>query len=210
MRLLVVTAVGREADACRSVPGAKVVTSGVGRTNAAIATTRAILEDGPFDALVSAGVAGSLPGSDLSIGDIVIASSSIYFEEGLLAPDGFHDLTSMGFPLGDFEGNAVPGDPGLLEQVGPLGRHGPIATVGTCSGTDSAAEAVVGRTGAIAEAMEGAAVLHAGSAFGVPGLEVRAISNSTGDRDRQQWDLALGVRALENVFSRLGQILGSA
>ncbi len=210
MRLLVVTAVEKEADACRSMPGARVVTSGVGRTNAAIAATRAILEEGPFDGVVSAGIAGSLPGSGLSIGDIVIASSSIYFEEGLLAPDGFHDLSSMGFPLGDFEGNAVPGDPALLERVGPLGTHGPIATVGTCSGTDSAAEAVVVRTGAIAEAMEGAAVLHAGWAFGLPGLELRAISNSTGDRDRQQWDLELGLRALEMVFGRLGQILGSA
>jgi futalosine hydrolase len=210
MRLLVVTAVGKEADACSSMQGARVVTGGVGRTNAAIATTRAILEHGPFDALISAGVAGSLPGSGLSIGDIVLASSSVYFEEGLLAPDGFHDLASMGFPLGDFEGNAIPGDRNMLEQVGSLGIRGPIATVATCSGTDAAAETVVERTGAIAEAMEGAAVLHAGRAFGLPGMDLRAISNTTGDRDRQQWDLAGGLRALTEISRRLGQILGSS
>ena len=209
MRLLIVTAVGKESEACRSIPDAMVVTSGVGRTNAAIATTRAILEHGPFDAVISIGIAGSLPGSDLDIGDIVLASSSIYFEEGLLAPDGFHDLASMGFPLGDFPGNAVPADQDLLAMAGSLGVLGPVATVASCSGTDEAAQAVVERTGAIAEAMEGAAVLHAGRASGLPGIEIRAISNTTSDRDRQTWDLVGGLEALGAASRRLGQILGS-
>ena len=209
MRLLIVTAVGKESEACGSIPDAMVVTGGVGRTNAAVATTRSVLEHGPFDAVVSIGIAGSLPGSDLAIGDVVVASSSIYFEEGLLAPDGFHDLASMGFPLGDFEGNAIPGDQKLLAMAGSLGVLGPIAMVACCSGTDEAARTVVQRTGAVAEAMEGAAVLHAGRALGLPGIEVRAVSNTTGDRDRQTWDLVGGLEALGAASRRLGQILGS-
>jgi futalosine hydrolase len=81
---------------------------------------------------------------------------------------------------------------------------GPIATVATCSGTDEAAESIPRRTGALAEAMEGAAVVHAARRLGTPALEIRAISNTTGDRAEQVWDLdralsALGVAVRELV-----------
>ena len=102
----------------------------------------------------------------------------------------------MGFALGDFPGNAVPVDEALLDMAGAVFRIGPIATVATCSGTDEAADAIARRTGALAEAMEGAAVVHAARRLRVPALEVRAISNTTGDRDRQVWDLAGGLAAL--------------
>jgi futalosine hydrolase len=52
------------------------------------------------------------------------------------------------------------------------------------------------RTGAVAEAMEGAAVVHAALRAGVPGLEVRAISNTTGDRPTQRWDMPAAFAAL--------------
>ena len=44
--------------------------------------------------------------------------------------------------------------------------------------------------------MEGAAVVHAARRLDVPAIEVRAISNTTGDRDRQQWDIAAALTAL--------------
>ena len=163
MRVLIVTSVPKEAAAVRprAANDAQVVISGIGRTNAAIATTRAILEHGPFDSVINAGIAGALPDSGLAIGDLVVASASIYFEEGLITPAGFEDVASLGFPLGDFLGNAVPGDSALLARAETLGLPvGRIATVATCSGTDDAAREVSRRTGAIAEAMEGAAVVH--------------------------------------------------
>ena len=154
---------------------------------------------GGFGAVLSAGVAGSLPDGGLALREAVVATSCVYAEEGLLAPDGFHDMTGLGFRLGDFEGNAVPVDGQLLEVIGARFRAGPIATVATCSGTDAAARAVVQRTGAIAEAMEGAAVVQAARRLGVAGIELRVISNTTGDRDRQQWDLPGALQALREA-----------
>jgi futalosine hydrolase len=81
-------------------------------------------------------------------------------------------------------------------------RTGVIATVSTCSGTDARAAAIAQRTGAIAEAMEGAAVALAALRIGGPGfpvLEVRAISNTTGDRPRQRWDLEAGFAGLRRI-----------
>ncbi|MHC4217263.1 MAG: futalosine hydrolase [Planctomycetota bacterium] len=187
-----VTSVPAEAEAIGSPDGAMVVMSGVGRTNAAAATTEAIVrgDAGGFDAVLNAGVGGALPDGALALGEAVVATTCIYAEEGLIAPDGFHDMAGLGFALGDFEGNAVPVDAQLLEKMRARFRTGPIATVATCSGTDAAARTLVLRTGAIAEAMEGAAVVHAARRLGVAGIELRVISNTTGDRDRQQWDLA--------------------
>src|SRR5688572_1846567 len=147
MRLLIVTSVEAEARAIGAVSDAKVIVCGVGRTNAAAATVEAILRFKlGFDAVISAGVAGALPDSELEIGEALVASSCIYAEEGLITPDGFVPMSAIGFPLGDFEGNAVPVDESLLEAFGALAPIGPIATVATCSGTDAAAAEVARRT----------------------------------------------------------------
>lgn len=206
-RLLVVTAVEREAEAVGALDGATIVVGGVGRTNAAVATTRGLLHDGPFDAVISAGVAGALPDAPCSIGDVVVGTHAVYAEEGVSTPTGFQDMTSLGFPLGPFEGNVVPADASLGAALSGLGTSGVIATVATCSGTDEAARVVQGRTGAVAEAMEGAAVLHAAMIGGCPAIEIRAISNTTGDRDAQKWDLEAAFSALHTAMQRVGGLL---
>ncbi len=197
MRLLIVTSVHAEAQAIGHIEGAVVIAGGIGRTNAACATTEAILTNGPFDGVICAGIAGALPLSGREIGDIVAATSCVYAEEGLITADGFHNMQSIGFPLGDFEANAVPVDQSLLNAAKVCGFWcGPIATVATCSGTDEAAAEVVRRTHALAEAMEGAAVVHAARRLNVPAIEIRAISNTCGARAEQTWNVVEALCAL--------------
>lgn len=195
IRMLVITSVEKEAEALGAIAGVTTVVSGIGRTNAAATTTEALLTRGPCDGVISAGIAGALPGSNLRLGEVVVASQCVYLEEGLLTPVGFQSMADLGFPLGDFAGNVVPVGEAMLSAAVEL-RTGPIATVATCSGTDEAAKDVAQRTGALAEAMEGAAVVHAARRLGVPAIELRAISNTTGDRDRQQWDIGAALSAL--------------
>ncbi len=166
-----------------------IVTTGVGKVNAATAV--ALRFDPSLDDLVlSIGVAGALPGRDLPLGSRILASESAYADEGLDTPDGFLTCDQMGFPLGPFSHGRIPG---CREVIGRLGSTcdfiGPVATVSTCSGTEELAGKVVRRTGAIAEAMEGAAVGHVCALLGVRFAELRVISNTTGDRKRQRWDL---------------------
>ena len=204
MRFLLVTAVEAEAEAASGIEDTVVVAGGIGRTNAAAATTQALIEQGPFDAVLSVGVAGSLPGADLALGETLVADACVYFEEGLLTPDAFLDMGAMGFKMGDFEGNIVPADEELLDRVLERVPVGHIATVATCSGSDLQASLVARRTQAIAEAMEGAAVVHAALRMGLPGLEIRTISNTTGDRQQQEWDLD---GALESLSSSIPGII---
>jgi futalosine hydrolase len=208
--ILAIVAVEAEAKALHGIAGTEIVVAGIGRTNAAAAVTQAIVERGPFSAAISIGIAGALPDSGLELGDIAVASESVYVEEGLETPEGFGDMRTLGFPLGDFEGNRVPADDSLLAMCSALGRVGPIATVATCSGTDRLAREVVRRTGAIAEAMEGAAVLHAARRLGVAAIEIRAISNTTGDRPTQRWEIAKALGALGGAWPRLVEAIRSS
>ena len=205
--VLVVVAVEAERAAlgerCLRAPEVDVVVAGIGRTNAAAATAEAIARAAaagrPYSAAVSAGIAGALPGSNLAHGAIVVSECCVYAEEGIELPGGFGDMAALGFPLGNFHGNRVPAARELCDAFAGLGPVAPIATVATCSGTDAAARRVRERTGAVAEAMEGAAVVHAALRAGVPGVEVRAISNTTGDRPSQRWDMPAALAALARI-----------
>ena len=210
-RILVIVAVEAERAAlgarCLAAPEVHVVVAGIGRTNAAAATAEALTEaratGAPFAAVISTGIAGALPGSNLALGTVIVADACIYAEEGIALPEGHGDMRVLGFPLGDFEGNRVPVDGALLVAFRALGPACEIATVATCSGTDAAALSVRTRTGAMAEAMEGAAVVHAARRVGVPAIEIRSISNTTGDRATQRWDIAAAFAALQGVGDAL-------
>ena len=116
-------------------------------------------------------------------------------------------MNEMGFSLGDFEGNTVPVDPWMLERLRPVGTEGSIATVATCSGTDEQADLIQNRTGCICEAMEGAAVVHTANRLGAPAIEIRSISNTTGERDAQQWNIDLALSNLGVAINKAITVL---
>jgi futalosine hydrolase len=183
---------------------------GVGKANAA-ACTACLIRGSPPNSLgcvVSIGIAGALPGQpELAIGDSVAATQSVFADEGVRTPDGFLTCEQLGFPLwGPETSNPQHAHhAAALREVlaGACTRAGVIATVSSCSGTDRAAAEVVERTGAIAEGMEGAGVALVARRLGVHVGEVRAISNTTGDRPGQKWDIPAGLEELGAVFARL-------
>lgn len=173
-----------------------ILVTGVGKANAAAGTAIALAGDG-YSGVINLGICGSLPiASPLQLGDSIAATRSIYADEGLQLPDGsFVGCADMGFPLGPFDDWGVRADAELLDAfAGQVSVTAPVATVSTCSGTDALASSVIARTWAVAEAMEGAAVGHVASRLGVPFIELRVVSNTTGDRDRQAWSIGPALR----------------
>ncbi len=180
-----------------------LVVTGVGKANAAGGVARAF-DPGRHGAVLSLGLAGALPGTPpLGLLTVVAGTISIYGDEGVPTADGgFKDLAMLGFApnsgLDDPSAMGVASDAALLAAFDLRELSvGAIATVSECSGTDERAAEMVRRTGAVAEAMEGAAVGFTVRRVSrqVRFLELRVISNTTGDRDRQVWDVrgALGV-----------------
>jgi futalosine hydrolase len=195
--------------------GVDCVVTGVGKANAAGALMR-VLDVGRDRVVISCGVAGSLPESGCEIGAVVVSTRSVYADEGIETEEGFLTCASMGFGFvhggGDVDSMGVDVDEEVLGVLGELADvRGVVATVSTCSGTDALAEGVVQRTGAIAEAMEGAAVgvcvanasLVEGAGARVRFGELRVVSNTTGDRSWQKWDLASAMEGLGEVAASL-------
>lgn len=174
-----------------------VLITGVGAVNAASALTRFLCREGA-SAVLSCGVGGAYSGSGLEVGDVAWATSECYGDLGAAAADGkFLDMQALGFPV---IGGAVP-----IYNLLPLQFHGsgtlvPFVTVNTCTGDAAAAAAISGRTGGAVESMEGAAIAHVATLFGIPAGEVRGISNPVGNRDRAVWRVREAAAAAQEAL----------
>jgi futalosine hydrolase len=189
----------------QATPRFDVALVGVSKANAA-AGTALILNPNRHAAVVSVGIAGALPSPRglLPNRSVVLATSCVHADEGMRTPTGFVDLAQMGFPLSDEPDQRHHCTPALVEALSPLAdAAGPIATVSICSATDALAHEIADRTGAIAETMEGAAVALVATRLSVPFCELRTISNPTGDRSTQTWDIVGALARLAEVLGRV-------
>lgn len=193
--------------------------TGVGKVSAAISALWAVQNLRPAS-MISIGVAGALPrgergSSPLPMRSIVLAEVCIYADEGIRTPTEFIDMARAGFGPSGLSGMSVRTNTELTAEVravltkdpidGVALAEGGVATVSTCSGTNLLAADIAARTGAIAEAMEGAAIAHALAACSpdVRFAELRVISNTTGDREAQIWDLPGAFDVLAQIAGRL-------
>ncbi|WP_344601754.1 futalosine hydrolase [Streptomyces glaucus] len=227
VRVLVATAVPAERDAVarafpgpvREVPlpgaavhrvagGPDLLAAGVGPALAAASTaaalTAAALGGAPYGLVVCAGIAGGFP-PGAPLGSLVVADEITAADLGAETADGFLPVTDLGF------GTVTHRPPeGLVRRVAAAAgaRPGTVLTVSTVTGTAGrAAELRARHPGALAEAMEGFGVAEAAAAHGVPVLELRAVSNPVGPRDRAAWRIGAALTALTEAFGKLAPVL---
>lgn len=165
--------------------------TGVGVVSAALALAGFIATVEP-DRIIMIGSAGALPGSDLSMGDVVIASDEILSEMGLCTGPGVGDSRVLGFAGEEQEislSRELSGSLLLAAQESTSAILGRFLTVVGVSAHESQARARARTFEALAENMEGYALALAGARFGIEVGEIRAISNSAGVRDKSAWDL---------------------
>ncbi|GHF46801.1 Futalosine hydrolase [Streptomyces mashuensis] len=192
-----------------SGPVLDVLAAGVGPAAAgagtATALTAAALAGDPYGLVVSAGIAGGFPGR-APLGAVVVSEALVAADLGAQALDGgFLSVTDLGF------GHTVHRAPeGLVRAVAAAtgALTGDVLTVATATGTAARAAELAGRhPRALAEAMEGFGVAEAAAAHGVPVLELRAVSNAVGPRDRAAWRIGDALAALTEAFRALGPAL---
>ncbi|MGI5376304.1 futalosine hydrolase [Streptomyces sp. CA-251387] len=207
------TAVPAERDAVAralSVPGIDVIAAGVGPALAAASTatalTTATLEGAPYSLVVSAGIAGGFT-PHAPVGSLVVADEITAADLGAETPDGFLPVTELGF------GTVTHRPPeALVREVATAtgARPGAVLTVSTVTGTAVRAARLRERhPTALAEAMEGFGVAEAAAAHRTPVLELRAISNPVGPRDRAAWRIGDALAALTEGFGKLAPVLES-
>lgn len=186
-------------------PAIDLLHLGVSKSNAAGALAAAFARMPGITAVINTGIAGSLPdGQEFALhpGDTVVATQCVFADEGIVTPAGYQSVASMGFPINPTGEDAFSCDARLCDAFRPyVTAAGGIASVSTCSGTDALSRALAVRTKAIAETMEGAACALVCHRAGIPFVEVRAISNYTGDRAKQAWDIKGALASLERLFA---------
>jgi futalosine hydrolase len=209
--ILIITAVEAEREAVlrglAGCPRTEVRLAGVGPASAAARTALALAEGG-WRLVVSAGIGGGFAGV-AGIGELVLADAITAADLGVETPDGFLPVDELGFGA-----SRVAADPGwsdrLARRIAAAGltlRRGPVLTVSTATGTAaSAAERARRVPGAAAEAMEGFGVAAAAACAGVPVVELRAISNAVGPRDRVAWRIPDALAALEAAFAAAKEV----
>ncbi|MEV7284484.1 futalosine hydrolase [Streptomyces sp. NPDC093252] len=231
LRVLVATAVPAERDAvARAFPGppppqegalpggtALVRTSGpdllaagVGPALAAASTatalTAAALAGAPYGLVISAGIAGGFA-PRAPLGALVVADAVTAADLGAETPEGFVPVTELGF------GTVTHRPPAALVASVALATGalpGTVLTVSTVTGSAARAAALrAAHPEALAEAMEGFGVAEAAAAHGVPVLELRAVSNAVGPRDRAAWRIPDALATLTQGFGKLPPALES-
>ncbi|MFE3852492.1 futalosine hydrolase [Streptomyces griseorubiginosus] len=208
MRILVATAVPAERDAvARALPGAPIdcLAVGVGPARAA-ARTAAALAAAPYGLVVSAGIAGGFA-PHAPVGSLVVADEITAADLGAETADGFVPVTELGFGAVSHR----PPEALVREAAAATGaRVGAVLTVSTVTGTAARAAALRERhPTALAEAMEGFGVAEAALARDLPVLEIRAVSNPVGPRDRAAWRIGDALTALTEGFGKLAPVLES-
>ncbi|MGA5602667.1 futalosine hydrolase [Streptomyces griseoincarnatus] len=190
--------------------GPALLAAGVGpalaAASTAVALTAAALEGRPCGLVVCAGIGGGFA-PHAPLGSLVVADAITAADLGAETAEGFLPVTELGF------GTVTHHPPASLAEAAAAAsgaRTGTVLTVSTVTGTAARADALRARhPRALAEGMEGFGVAEAAAAQGVPVLEVRAVSNPVGPRDRAAWRIGDALNALTEGLGKLAPVLES-
>ncbi|MYV57650.1 futalosine hydrolase [Streptomyces sp. SID3212] len=191
------------------IPVVDVLVGGVGPAASAAATATALAfstYDPPYDLVVSTGIGGGfVPHAPL--GSLVVSDAIVAADLGAETPDGYVPVDELGFGRTVHRpAPALSGRVAKLLAADPAVRVvlAPVLTVSTVTGTAArAAELTRRHPRAAAEAMEGFGVAEAASGHEIPCLEIRAVSNAVGPRDRGAWQIGPAMDALRYAFAAL-------
>jgi futalosine hydrolase len=180
-----------------NTPKTELLISGVGQLRTAYALQKKIHLNRP-GLVIQAGIGGGNSKED--IGTVYAISSEKTGDLGLLEKSGFTSVFDMGLDQPDhfpfLNGKLMNPYHQLLEWTGL-----PLMDGNTVNELKSDDFAGFQRNGApVVENMEGAALHYVCLMEAIPFLQIRSVSNVTGDRDKKRWKLK---EAVENLNKSL-------
>jgi len=211
--LLAVAATDLEMDPLKNELGldkeVMYLVSGLGPVETALNVTRVVVgaTDKNISGVVNFGVAGAFFDSGLDLLDICLADQEIFADFGICQGENvvpFNEEGGLrvrtGFPL---DNSLLDRAEKVLGANNIVYRKGAFVTVNCSSGTARRGNYFRDKHKAICENMEGASVARVCEEFGLPCLEVRAVSNFVADRNEANWQLAKACRLSGRVTAIL-------
>ncbi|MGF1573902.1 MAG: futalosine hydrolase [Sumerlaeia bacterium] len=186
------------------------VVTGIGGLNSAVSLVQFLEHQTPTGVL-NIGLAGASNSASLEISRLVLAEEEWFADLGVRTEDDDFGLEEIGFPL-------------VKDQAKPWNRVGideanttefakclsvpkrPFITVNQCSGSLGVAQKRESKFPACVENMEGATLAAVCNRYGVPFVELRAISNLMGNRDKSAWDFKNSFQNLAHAVQALVQV----
>jgi len=182
--------------------GLALLVTGVGPLNAAYALGRAFGDGGRFQGVINVGIAGSYDLERLPVGEAAVASEEIFPDYGVQEEsDVLHEAVGLAQAKGPEGGvwERIPLYPRAAAEAMELtpdaresleaAVQAPFLTSGLVSGSPAVAAGLAQRYCALVENMEGFALALGALRAGLPFLELRAVSNPCGSRDKESWDV---------------------
>lgn len=179
-------------------PGLSFLVTGAGMISTTYFLTRALTVS-KFDLCINAGIAGSFR-KDIPPGAVVSVCEDRFAELGAEDGDDFISIEELGL------GEQVAGNPHLLASGHPLPgmlKQVKGITVNKVHGNEKSIDKVVQQYNPDIESMEGAAFMFTCAKENVKHLQLRGISNFVERRNRDNWNIPLAVKNLNEFLFEL-------
>ena len=160
-----------------------VVITGVGMTATAFALGKCNLAD--YGLVLNVGIAGSFD-KQIELGSLVAVEMDTFAELGAEDHDNFLTIDELGFGKNTFKATYAVKNLASVKGITVNKVHGNVATISKVSSQFNVQT----------ESMEGAAVFYCCSEAKVDCGQVRAISNYVEPRNRDNWQIGLAVKNL--------------
>lgn len=188
MKILLVSATDLEIEKER-FSDFEILITGIGMLNTSISLTQR-LSSGKYDLLINIGVAGSF-NPELNIGDVVEVVEEKISELGFEDGESFSEFNE--FNLKNIFENKSKTDLLSVRSI----------TVNRVHGNKRSITEIINRLNPDIENMEGAAFFQVCNTFNVPCIQIRAISNKVEHRNKDNWNLPLAIKNLNNKVEEI-------
>ncbi len=206
MRILVIAATKSEiAPFIADAKGIDILITGVG-VPATMYHLQKKLQQIKIDIVIQAGIAGSFT-HNIRLGDVVLAKQDTFADIGMEEKNNFTPVFQSEFSDKD----AFPFNDGWLINSNNIFSHSLLPAVKAIT-VNKISDSFLQKQHSIfhfspeIESMEGAALHYVCLQENVPFIQIRGISNSIGERDKNKWRLK---DAITNLNMELGKLVSA-
>ncbi|MBB2146046.1 futalosine hydrolase [Pedobacter sp. LMG 31464] len=162
-----------------------ILITGVGMTATAFALGQHL--NNGYNLVVNIGISGSFD-KNIPLGSLVNIYMDTFAELGAENHDEFITIYELGFGNNTFKASYQLADLPMVKGI----------TVNKVHGNSDSIAKIEQRFNPQTESMEGAAVFYACNTSNIPCLQVRSISNYVEPRNKENWQIGLAIKNLNN------------
>jgi futalosine hydrolase len=174
--------------------------SGIGMLAAGFALTKMAIEDKP-DLIIQVGIAGTFD-EEISLGTVVVVNEETIGDLGVEEEGKWKDLFDLKLEKSSyhpFEKRKLPNQ--WLKKYNLLAlKEVSGLTVNEISTNEERIQKLIKKYNPGIESMEGAALHYVARESNIPFIQIRAISNYIGERDKSKWQMKKAIDQLNQTL----------